>query len=82
MFLVGDLNINSLDYSRNIYVRDFFNFVFQNGIFSVINTPTKGAKSSVSVIGHILANTISDSHIQSGIIKADISDHFTCIFFH
>ena len=33
-------------------------------------------KSSATVIGHILANTIIDSHIQSGIIKTDISDRF------
>ena len=31
VFLVGDLNINSLDYSRNTHVRDVFNFIFQNG---------------------------------------------------
>ena len=75
-FLVGDLNINSLDYSRNTHVRDFFNFVFQNGIFPVINRPTRVTKSSATVIDHILTNTIIDSHIQSGIIKTDISDHF------
>ena len=73
LFLVGDLNINSLDYSRNIHVRDFFNFVFQNGIFHVINRPTR---VSATIIDHILTNTLIDSDIQSGIIKTDISDHF------
>ena len=29
LFLVGDLNINSLDYSRNTHVFDFFNFDFK-----------------------------------------------------
>ena len=37
LFLVGDLNINSLDYSRSTHVRDIFNFIFQICIFSVIN---------------------------------------------
>ena len=32
LFLVGDLNINSLDYSINTDVRYFFNLVFQNGV--------------------------------------------------
>ena len=73
--LVGDLNINSLDYSRNTHARHVFNFVFQNGIFPVINRPARVTKSSAAVIGHILTNTIIDSHIQSGIIKTDISDH-------
>ena len=62
-----------MDYSRNIHVRDFFNFVFQNGIFHVINRPTR---VSATIIDHILTNTLIDSDIQSGIIKTDISDHF------
>ena len=33
LFLVGDLNINYLDYSINTNVRGFFNLIFQNGIF-------------------------------------------------
>ena len=41
LFLVCALNINSLDYSRNTNVRHFFNFVFQNIIFPVINRPTR-----------------------------------------
>ena len=76
LFLVGDLNINFSDYSRYIHVRNFFNFVFQNGIFPVINRPTRVTKSSATVIDHILTNTLIDSHIQSSIIKTDISDHF------
>ena len=76
LFLVGDLNINSLDYCRNIYVRDFFNFVYRSGIFPVINIPTKATKSSATIIDHILIKTLIDTHIQSGIIKTDISDHF------
>ena len=65
-----------MDYSRNTHVHDFFNFVFQNGIFPVINRPTRKTKSSATVIDHILTNTIIGSHIQSGILKTDISDHF------
>ena len=76
LFLVGDLNINSLNYSRKAHVHDFFNFVFQNGIFLVINRRIRVAKSSAKVTDHILTNTIIDSHIESGIIKTDISDHF------
>ena len=65
-----------MNYFRNTHVRDFFNFVFQNGIFPVINRPIRVAKSSATMIGHILTNTLIDSHIQSGITKTDTSDHF------
>ena len=42
-----------------------------------MNRPTRVTKSSATVIDNILTNTIIDSHIQSGIIKTNISDHFT-----
>ena len=79
LFLVGDLNINSLDHSINTNVRDFFNLIFQNGIFPLINRPTRVTKSSATIIDHVLTNTIIDSKVQSGIIKNDISDHFTVL---
>ena len=41
-----------------------------------MNRPTRVTKSSATVIDNILTNTIIDSHIQSGIIKTDVSEHF------
>ena len=76
IFLAGDFNINSLDYSPNTIVRDFFNLAFQNSIFPVINSPTRVTKTSATIIDHILTNTIIDSSLNSGIVKTDISDHF------
>ena len=65
-----------MDYSRIPYVCDIFNFVFQNDIFPVINRRTIATNLSATTIDHILANTTIDSHIQSGVRKTDISDHF------
>ena len=76
IFLAGDFNINSLDYSRNTKVRDFFNLAFQNSIFPVINRPTRVTETSATIIDHIFTNTIIDSSLRSGIGKTDISDHF------
>ena len=42
----------------------------------MINRPTRVTKLSATVIDNILTNTIIDSHIQIGIIKNDVSDHF------
>ena len=61
LFIVGDLNISSLGYSRETHVLDIFNFGFQNGLFPVINRPTRVTKSSATVIDHILINTIITS---------------------
>ena len=39
-FLVGDLNLNSMDYVSTTPIKNFFNLAFENGIFPVINRPT------------------------------------------
>ena len=75
-FLVGDLNLNSLDYTSSTPVKNFFNLAFENGIFPVINRPTRVTWASATAIDHILTNTIMDQDLQNGIIKLDISDHF------
>ena len=59
-FLVGELNLNSLDYVSSILVKNFFNLAFKNGIFPVINRPTRVAWASATAIDHILTNTIMD----------------------
>ena len=49
---------------------DFLNFFFQNGLFPVINRPTRVTKSSATVIDRIV----------SGLIKTDICDHFAVFY--
>ena len=60
IFLAGDFNINSLDYSRNTRVLDFFNLAFQNSIFPFINRPARVTKTSAAIIDNILTNSITD----------------------
>ena len=59
-FLVGDLNLNSSDYTSTIPVKNFFNLMFENGILPVINRPTQVTWASATAIDHILTNTITD----------------------
>ena len=53
-----------------------FNLVFQNGVFPLVNRPTRVTKLSATIIDHVLTNTMKDSEVQSGIAKTDKSDHF------
>ena len=75
-FLVGDLNLNSLDYASRTSIKNFLNLAFKNGIFPVINRPTRVTLESATAIDHTLRNTILDQDLQNGIIKLDISDHY------
>ena len=70
-FLVGDLNLNSLDYASSTPVKNFFNLAFENGIFPAINRPTRVTWANATTIDHILTNAIMDQDLQNG-----VSDHF------
>ena len=50
MYLVGDFNLNVLDFETNRKVKSFFNLIFQNGLIPVINKPTRVTNKSVTAI--------------------------------
>ena len=76
VFIVGDLNINSLDYESNEPVKNLFNFVFQNGFLPLIQRATRVTKTTATAIDHIITDAIFKNEMTSGIIKTDITDHF------
>ena len=76
VFIVGDLNINSLDYESNEPVKNFFNLVFQNGFLPLIQRATRVTKTTATAIDHIITDAIFKNKMTSGIIKTDITDHF------
>ena len=76
MYLVGDLNLNIIDYASNTKVKNFFNLIFQNGLIPVINKPTRVTKKNATAIDHIITNSFINCNLTTGIIKTDISDHF------
>ena len=50
--------------------------MFSFNLIPVINKVTRVTKTSVTAIDHIITNSYLNAHIQTGIIKTDISDHF------
>ena len=76
MHIVGDLNLNVLDYEKNKKVKNFFNLMFQHNLIPIINKPTRITKRNATAIDHIITNSYLSSNIETGIIKTDVSDHF------
>ena len=76
VYLVGDFNLNILDYEINKRVKNFFNLIFQYSLIPIINKPTRVTNKSITAIDHIITNAYLSSKINAGIIKTDISDHF------
>ena len=45
-FLVGDLNLNLIDYQSTAKVRNFVNLIFQHSLVPIVNKPTKVQKTT------------------------------------
>ena len=74
--MVRDLNINSFDYENSKLVKKFVNLIFQSGFLSLIQRATRVTRTTATAIDHIITDAILESTTHSGIVKANISDHF------
>ena len=74
--MVRDLNINSSDYENKALVKNFFNLIFQNGFLTLIQRDTRVTRTTATAIDHITTDRILESTMHSGIMKANISNHF------
>ena len=72
--LLGDSNINLLDYGRIENVTKYVDLLGENGFAPVISRPTRITNHSATVIDHIFVNNCH-SITKSGIITESLSDH-------
>ena len=79
MILAGDFNINLLEFEQNKKVQNFVNLMFQFGLVPTINKPTRVTNKTISAIDRIITNSIYNNDFKTGIIKANIFDHFQII---
>ena len=77
--LLGDYNLNLLNYSREASVTDFVNTTFEHGCIPVISKPTRVGPNSATCIDNIIASKLIDDSF-SGILVEDVSDHFPVFF--
>ena len=74
VFLLGDFNINLLNYNDHQPTNDFLDSLASNSFIPYILHPTRITSHSKTLIDNILSNFISPE-IISGNITATISDH-------
>ena len=68
LFLViGDFNLNVLDYNKNEKVTKFLNLTFEYGLVLVINKPTLVRKNTVTAVDYIITNSPLHWTINTGI---------------
>ena len=49
-FLVGDLNLNLIDYQSNEKVRSFVNLIFQDSLAPIVNKPTRATENNATLV--------------------------------
>ena len=75
IYICGDFNIDLLSYNVNNNKKKNFDKMFSMSLFPLINKPTHITNQCHSIIDSIYTNSINED-ITSGVIIADISDHF------
>jgi exonuclease III len=56
-FIVGDFNLDVVNYSSNIRVSDYVDLLFSYGVLQIVTKPTRCTSNSATIIDHILTNT-------------------------
>ena len=79
-YIMGDININLLNYDTHQHTTNFVDLIHANSFVSLINKPTRVKQQSATLIDNIFTNSLSGmDHTIQGIIYSDISDHFPVI---
>ena len=74
LYILGDMNINTLDNGSSLFLR-YKEILDSFGFEQLISEPTRITPSSSSVIDHIIVS-LSEVIQSSGVITGGFSDHF------
>jgi len=73
--IMGDFNIDLLQYNNHNTTNDFVNNTLSHSFIPLITRPTRLAFTSATLIDHIYTNDVTNKS-KSGIIITDVADHF------
>jgi hypothetical protein len=77
--LIGDININLLQYLNHSETSNYVDILLNNELLPLIVLPSRVTHQSATVIDHIVTN-IKDNVLDSGILLNNMSDHFPVFF--
>ena len=75
VFILGDFNIDLLNYNSNTPTTNYVNFLFSKQFLPYIIHPSRVYGNSSTLIDNIFSN-ITDNETVSGNIMTQITDHF------
>ena len=74
VFVLGDININFLNYNRDIQTSDYLDMLLGLGYMPLITKATRITDHTATLIDHIYTN-VPQKTTKAGICLADITDH-------
>ena len=76
-YLLGDCNINILNYESHRLTGDFVDLLSSYSFLPLITHPTRITASSATLIDYIFTNHIENlDHSTQGLLVTDVSDHY------
>ena len=76
-YLLGDFNINLLNYETHAQTGSFFDMLSSDGFLPLITRPTRVTATSGTLIDNIFTNNLIDISISfQGLLVTDIRDHY------
>jgi hypothetical protein len=74
-FIMGDFNVDLLQYGSHRPTQNFVNSIFSNYHRPLINKPTRITDTTATIIDNIISNNLDDD-MSCGILFTEITDHF------
>ena len=79
LILVGDTNVNLINYESHKDTSNYLEILLSNELLPLITLPTRIGQRSATLIDHISTNR-NDNLYDTGIIINDLSDHFATFY--
>ncbi len=73
--IMGDFNINLLQYNNNDKTTNYVDNILAQGFVPLIHYPTRVTPTTATLIDHMYSNNMNKNSV-SGIIITDVADHF------
>ena len=80
VYILGDFNINLFKYNTNNATETFVNYIYYNSYIPLINRPSRVTETTATLIDNIITNCLDGDNCVSGIILAEMSDHFPIFY--
>ena len=76
-YLLGDFNMNLMNYANHNHTSDYLDIMYSNGFIPVTKRPTRVTDRSATLIDHIFVNCYENNvSMYQGILVSDVTGHY------